>query len=590
MASEASRPSVMLIDWDVPIEMDDGVVLRADVFRPAEEGQYPVLLSSGPFGKGIAFQEAYPGLWQRLLANDRGVDNGSSNRYQNRGTVDPDRWVPDGYVCVRVDSRGTGRSPGFVDPFSPRETRDLYECIEWAAAQGWSSGRVGLSGVAYFAINQWQVASLQPPHLAAMVPWEGAADWYRDVTHHGGILSTFCDTWYIEQVIKIQHGFGERGRRNPNTGELVSGPETLSEEELVANRCRFGNEILAHPLDDGYHQDRSPEWSKVKVPFLSAGNWGGLGIHLRGNVEAFVRAASEDKWLEIHGLEPWILYHSDYGVDLQKGFFGHFLKGEDNGWPARPRVTLGIRSLDGFKERTGNHWPSETVQWTPLYLDPAHLRLGWGPVASESSVEYDTLSSGVTFVTESLTEDLEITGPIAARLFVSSTTADADVFGVLRLLDPDGEEVVFKGAADPYMPLTQGWLRASHRRLDTAHTTPYRPYHPHDRVEPLVPGEVYRLDVEFWPTSIVVPAGYRIALTLRGRDHEYTGPRVPGYRPAFDNEVRGCGPFVHDDQRDRPAALFDGINLIHAGGEKEAFLLLPVIPAGPAAGAQLGGT
>ena len=106
---------------------------------------------------------------------------GSTNKYQNWEVVDPEKWVPDGYVCVRVDSRGTGRSPGHVDHFSPRETRDFYDCIEWAGAQPWSSGKVGLNGISYYGINQWQVASLQPPHLAAMCIWEGCG---RLVSRH----------------------------------------------------------------------------------------------------------------------------------------------------------------------------------------------------------------------------------------------------------------------------------------------------------------------------------------------------------------------------------------------------------------------
>src|ERR1700722_3782310 len=183
----------MLIEWDAEIVMDDGIVLRADVFRPKAVGKWPVLLTYGPYAKGLAFQQGYPSAWQSMIANHPDVAYGSTNKYQNWEVVDPEKWVPHGYVCVRVDSRGTGRSPGHVDHFSPRETRDFYECIEWAGVQNWSNGNVGLNGISYYGINQWQVASLQPPHLKAMCIWEGAADWYRDMTHHGGILSTFWE-------------------------------------------------------------------------------------------------------------------------------------------------------------------------------------------------------------------------------------------------------------------------------------------------------------------------------------------------------------------------------------------------------------
>jgi uncharacterized protein len=185
------QPAGMRIDWDVAIECDDGMVLRADVMRPPADGTYPVILSYGPYAKGLSFQNGYAPQWDRMVAERPDVAAGSSNIYQNWEVVDPEKWVPDGYACVRVDSRGAGRSPGVVDPWSPRETRDLYECIEWAAAQPWSNGKVGLCGISYYAMNQYQVAALQPPHLAAICAWEGASDWYREVSHHGGVLCDF---------------------------------------------------------------------------------------------------------------------------------------------------------------------------------------------------------------------------------------------------------------------------------------------------------------------------------------------------------------------------------------------------------------
>src|SRR3954471_14856349 len=204
----------MKVEWDVPIRMDDGIVLRADVFRPDAPGRYPVILGHGPYGKGLDFDEGFPGRWSLLVKEHPEVGRGSSCKYANFENADPEKWVPDGYVCVRVDSRGIGRSGGRLCACDPRETRDFYECIEWAAAQPWSSGKVGLSGISYFGINQWQGPGRKPPHLAAMCIWEGAADWYRDMTHHGGILSTFWANWYDMQVKTVQYGLGERGPRN----------------------------------------------------------------------------------------------------------------------------------------------------------------------------------------------------------------------------------------------------------------------------------------------------------------------------------------------------------------------------------------
>ena len=364
----------MNIDWDVPIKMEDGLVLRADVFRPLKKAKYPVIITYGPYAKGLSFQDGYPGAWNIMIAARPDVPYGSTNKYQNWEVADPEKWVPDGYALVRVDSRGTGRSPGFVDHFSPRETKDFYQCIEWAGVQPWSNGKVGINGISYYAMNQWQVASMQPPHLKAMCAWEGAADWYRDSTHHGGMVSTFWAAWYDVQVKSVQYGLGERGPRSVVTGELVCGDETFSDKELAKNRCDFGDMILAHPLDDQYHRDRSPEWDKVKVPFLSAGNWGGTGLHPRGNVESFVRAASGQKWLEMHGIEHWTHFYTDYGVGIQKQFFAHFLKGEKNGWRERPKVQLQVRHPgESFVERFENEWPIARTQWTKFYLQPAGI-------------------------------------------------------------------------------------------------------------------------------------------------------------------------------------------------------------------------
>ena len=315
----------MRIEWDAEIPLDDGIPLRADIFRPPQDGKYPVIMTMGPYGKGLAFQEGYPDQWRKMVEAHPDVAEGSTNKYQSWEVPDPERWVPHGYVVVRIDSRGAGRSPGYLKPHSGDETPHLYQAIEWAGTQPWSSGKVGLLGISYHAMNQWRVAALQPPHLAAIVPWEGASNYYRERAYHGGILCMFSINWMKKQVVAIQHGYGSRGFKNPNTGELVAGPETLSDEELAKNRPGPMAGIPEHPLDDDFHGSRTPDLSKVVVPILSAANWGGQGLHLRGNIEGFLGAASKEKWLEVHGLEHWTEFYTRYGLDLQKRFLDHLL-------------------------------------------------------------------------------------------------------------------------------------------------------------------------------------------------------------------------------------------------------------------------
>jgi len=567
----------MRIDWDVPIAMDDGIVLRADVYRPVAEGKYPALVSYGPYGKGLAFQEGYKTAWEIMSRDNPDAVSGTTNQYQNWEVVDPEKWVPDGYACVRVDSRGAGRSPGFLSHNNARENQDFHDCIEWAAAQPWCSGKVGLNGISYYASSQWRAAATQPPHLAAICVWEGWVDNYRDSNRHGGIICVFRKNWQDMQVKTVQHGVGERGAKSRVTSELVCGPERLTKEELVRNREDLWANVLSRPLDGPYYRERTGDLPKVAVPLLSAANWGGQGLHPRGNFEGFMRAASKQKWLEVHGGSHWAPFYTDYGVKLQKRFFDYFLKGIQNGWDRQPRVQLQVRHPgEKFVLRHENEWPIARTQWTKFHLDPQGMRLTQAPPATDQTLTYDTLGDGLTFSTPPLQNETEITGPSALNLWISSSTTDADFFIVLRVFAPDGKEVVFQGALDPHTPVGQGWLRASHRKLDPTLSLPYRPYHTHDEEQPLKPGEVVALDIEVWPTCIVVPVGYRIALTIRGKDYEYEGEAAT--LSNMKNPMRGCGPFMHDDETDRPPAIFGGKVTLHLGPSRPAHVLLPIIP------------
>ena len=416
----------------------------------------------------------------------------------------------------------------------------------------------------------------QPPHLAAICPWEGFSDGYREPALHGGIPCSFSKNWSELQVKSVQHG-------RPNspvsrvTGKPVCGDEVLSEEQLKANRVdAYGRHAATLPFDDEAVAKRRAQLDKVTVPVLSSGNWGGQGLHLRGNIEGFLGAASQQKWLELHGNEHWTLFYARYGVDLQKQFFGHFLKGEDNGWDRRPPVLLNVRHVDKFVQRAEKEWPLARTQWTKMYLDLDGKALSPAAPGKAATASFDALENGgIRFLTAPFDEETEITGPLACKLFVSSSTTDADIFLVLHLIDPEGKEKVFQGALDPMTSIGKGWLRASRRELDAARSLPYRPFHAHKRDLPLEPGRPVELDVEIWPTSIVVPAGWRIGLTVQGRDYEQEGP--VSQLSNVKNAMKGCGPFLHDLE-DRPAAIFGGRTTLHAGEGMTPYLLVPVIP------------
>ncbi len=576
-ANESRTQDGMRVSWDVPITMDDGIVLRADIFEPLAPGEYPVILSYGPYAKGLHFEDGYKTAWDIMVRNHPDVSAGTSNKYQSWEVADPQKWVPDGYVVVRVDSRGAGRSPGYIDHWSPRETRDFHDCIEWAGTQPWSNGKVGLAGISYYAVNQWQVAALQPPHLAAICVWEGFSDYYRDCNYHGGTPCSFLPNWYDVQVVTVQHGYGERGHRSRLTGELVCGPETLREDELERNRQDLKREIMSRPLDCAFYRDRSADFSRIATPLLSCGNWGGNGLHLRGNIEGFLRAGSRAKWLELHGGTHWTGFYTDYGVLLQKRFFDHFLKGEKNGWERQPKVQLQIRHPgERFELRHENEWPLARTNWTKLHFDFATGTLAKEKPAN-GKLSFEALGDGLSFLSDPLVEQTEITGPSVVKLTVSSTTSDADLFVVLQVFDPEGREVTFYGALDPHTPIAQGWLRASHRKLDAELSTFNRPYHTHDEFQPLREGELVDLDIEIWPTCLVIPKSYRIGVAIRGKDYTYAGG--PGIKMSnMKKPFTGCGPFMHEVPDMRPVDIYGGRTTLHADDAHEASILLPIVP------------
>ncbi|CDR06911.1 CocE/NonD family hydrolase [Streptomyces iranensis] len=575
MRDQPAEVDGITIDWDAPIRVSDGTVLRADVFRPTEPGDYPVILAMGPYGKGLHLADGYPANWRRMHEAYPEVAHGSTGRYQNWEMADPEKWVPDGYVCVRVDSRGSGRSPGFMDVLTALQARDLYECIEWAGQQEWSNGKVGLLGISYFAANQWQVAALRPPHLAAICVWEGFADHYREGARHGGITCEFVKGAQARQMFTVQYGMGSRGPTDRNTGRPVAGDVDLDDDVLRQNRRDLYAELLARPVNGEFYQERSADLSRIEVPLLSAGNWGGMGLHLRGNVEGFLAAGSELKWLEMHGDTHFNPFYNDRGLGLQKQFFGTFLKGEQNSWLDRPPVELLVRHPgERFEPRFEQEWPIARTEWTEFHLCPETMELRTSPGAS-GTLSYQPEHEDLRFRLPPAGHDREFTGPAAAKLRISSATADADLFLSLRLYDPQGTEVTFIGSNDPKVPIALGWLRASHRRLDTDRSEPYRPVHSHDTIEFLVPGEPVDVDIEIWPTSIVVPAGYVLELGIGGRDYSNQGTEIENAMYP----TTGVGPFIHTDPEDRPAEIFGGTVTLHFGPDVTSYLLLPAIPA-----------
>ena len=328
----------IVVEKDVDVPMRDGARLKADVFRPDDAGKFPAILNLGPYQKDK--------LWVPPATLEE-----KPNPLMNWETVNPQWWVPKGYAAVRVDGRGSGKSPGQCEPWSLAESIDFYDAIEWAAAQPWCSGKVGLSGISYFAINQWFAANHQPPSLSAIIPWEGFADLYRDALFHGGLLSLFMPNWYVAHL--MHHVVGRASRHHPNAWQT--------------NTLHFW---LSNSLDSGAFRGAQAQWDKITVPMFSVGNWSGMGLHLRGNTEAFMRAATPHKKLRIHAGTHVHPFYTEEGRSDQLRFFDYWLKGIDNGVMDEPPVKLAIRKgHDEIEWRLEHEWPLARTQWTKFYFD-----------------------------------------------------------------------------------------------------------------------------------------------------------------------------------------------------------------------------
>ncbi len=517
---------------DVAVRMRDGVSLSANVYRPTGGGSHPAIMAMTPYGKD-ELPERYDLL--RLAGVDVGVI--ATSDYAAFEAPDPGFWVPNGYVVVHADARGMWKSGGIAQVFTKQNGIDLYDLVEWAAAQPWCTGAVGLTGVSYLAWSQWMCASLRPPHLRAINPWEGFTDAYRDVAYHGGIR----ETGLTAQLGK--HRFDAHYNRRYGIAE------------------HFARSIEEHPLDDAYWADKRPDVAQIVTPALVCVSWSDQGLHTRGALLGFEQIASRDKWLWTHGRRKWETYFGDEAKAAQKRFFDHFLREVDNGMMDVPRVRLEVRrSVDAFDVREETRWPVTGTHPVRLHLDGSNGRLGRAPVAAGALVEYsadrrvtspgrvDRARFDLTFERET-----EITGPMRLHLHVAAAAADdMDLFVAIRKLAPDGREVRFLGYnGNARDMVAKGWLRVSQREIDEARSTDLRPFHTHARSQKLAANEVVAVDVEILPSSTLFEAKSGLRLEISG--HE------PMEYPTLEH-----GALVNR-----------GAHRIFTGGEHASYLVVP---------------
>lgn len=514
----------LTIERNVAITLRDGIRIFADIYRPEGQDSLPVLLGWSPYGKH--------GQTNRVFWPASGVNPDWLSPLTAFEAPDPVFWGQAGFAVAYVDPRGAWLSEGDFHHNGAIEAQDCFETIQFLADLPWSNGKVGMTGVSYLACIQYIAASLHPPALAAINPWEGFSDWYREFAYHGGIPET---------------GFVPRASDNIR----FSLGRT---EDTWAN-------VRAHPLWDCYWESKEIDLEAIETPAYVVASWSDHGLHTRGTLEAFKRIQAPQKWLEVHGQKKWAYYYRPESRARQRDFFDHFLKARNTVVPAWPRVRIEVRDYAGVgDERAEKEWPLARTRYVPLWLDVATGTLRREQPAAEAELRYDAATGRATFDLR-FDEETELTGHAKLRLWIEADGADdADLFVALQKLDANGQEVgqtFYAFYTDG--PVALGWLRASHRATDPDRSTPWQPFHPHIDEERLRAGEPVAVDVEIWPSSTVFHAGESLRVVVQGRDV---------YTEALPNL-----PFArHEETRNR------GTHVIRSGGRYDSHLLVPLIP------------
>lgn len=527
-------PGSVSVLHDQPVAVRDGTTLRVNVVRPAGDGKFPVLLSAHPYGKDNLPRRRRRG-WSvsfqfRALRQTAPLRFSSLTGWE---APDPAWWAAQGYALVNCDLRGAGTSDGEANFFSGQEGEDVHDLVAWAADQPWSTGDVGMLGVSYLAISQWEAAAQQPPGLKAICPWEGFTDPYRDLLFPGGIR---------------EHGFvrlWSLGLRR------------------VRKRYKVAGQQRRHPLRDEWWRALAPALDRITVPALICGSFSDNNLHSRGAFRGFEHISSADRFLYTHRGGKWATFYTAEARAAQLRFFDRYLRGRDV--PAPPRVRLEVReSRDEIVSvREEDAWPLERTRWRPLYLTGSGLAAE--PPAAAAQITFGTRDEGACFQWP-VPADTELTGPMALRLFVEVHGAD-DVNLFAGVEKWRGQRYVpFEGSYGFGRDrVSTGWQQASLRALDEQASRPFDPVPAFTHREPLAPGQVVGVDIALGPSATLFRAGETLRLVVAGR---WLWPANPL-----------TGQFPASYQKG-PAGGRNGAAVrctVHWGPDRQAHLLVPEI-------------
>lgn len=531
-------PVDIVLDKDVPVVLRDGVTIKVDVFRPAGTQRVPVIVAWSPYGKGQGTSASVLGIFGMV-----GLDNGIVSGLEKFEGPDPAYWCARGYAICNPDIRGVADSEGDSVLWDRQEGRDCHDLIEWLGVQDWCTGKVAMSGTSYLAVSQWFTAAEQPPHLAAINPWEGVSDVYRDLVMRGGMP----DTGFAGQL--QDHSFRGNGQK----------------EDILTEAERY-------PLMNDLWENKIPRFEKITVPAYVVASYSNT-LHTAGTFRAWRRMAAEQKWLRVHNSQEWPDYYDEANTEDLRRFFDHFLKGEDNGWERTPRVRYCLLDLQGGDRVNipADQFPPPDVTPTKYYLDGRSRTLATAAPARGATAGYVVGSNpdAVSFVTR-FDRETVLVGYPKARLWVEAKGSDdMDLFVLVQKLDAHGtplqqftvpnqgaliQDVTERGASILRYKGSDGRLRVSMRHLDEALSTDDIPAHSFGRAEKLSPGEVVDVEIDLLPVGLTFHPGEQLRLVISGRS--LLGTMMPGIREY--------------------APANSGQHIIHTGGEHASYVQLPV--------------
>lgn len=552
-------PCDILLERDVPIRLRDGVTIYADVFRPVGDEACPALLAWSPYGKEIG------GQMLDDVPMRSGVPLSATSGLEKFEGPDPAYWVAHGYAIVNPDKRGAYMSEGNLLYWGHEDALDGCDVIDWIASQKWSNGKVGMTGNSWLTVSQWFIAAERPEHLAAIAPWEGFCDHYRESGTRGGIPA-------------------------PEFPEMIA--ETFaSAHGMLEDQPRM---IVERPFMCDYWEDKAARVENIEIPAYVVASYTN-SVHTHGSFAGFRRMASKEKWLRVHNTSEWFDYYTPENVEDLRRFFDHYLKGIDNGWEQTPRVRLSVLNPGGtdIVGRAEEDFPLARTQYHKLYLSAADSALLSSLPADQAVSEYqsDSARHEVTYRYR-MERPTEITGYMKLHLWVSAPDHDdMDLAVRVEKLSRDGQPLPDRTGN---LIAATGLMRVSMRQLDEARSTEAEPYYTFTTEQKLKPGEIVPVEIEIWPMGLYFDEGEILQLTVRA--YQPANAAIPfgsasisvprdgfTYMPGQPVEMMTVGGNATQcaDPAEvvvSPATHNAGRHRIYTGGEYDSYLYVPVIP------------